>query len=139
LSAAKRTVIKTILIEARTPLAAGGFYSLRVYNLLLDNHISLTHLPHNRRRFRAMGVLLESAITMNTGLTSFRIGALHTHFVPNAIFIFFQDPAIQDGAAAYAASVQLSFMVRAAILTAHIRIEDRTSTLPQVLQRTGVT
>ena len=86
-----------------------------------------------------MGVLLESAITVNTGLTSFRIGALHAHFMPNAIFIFFQDPAIQDGAAAYAASVQLSFMVRAAILTTHIRIEDRTSALPQILQCTGVT
>ena len=85
-----------------------------------------------------MGILLESAVTVDTGLTSFRIGALHTHFVPYAIFIFFQNPAIQDGAAAYAASVQLSFMVRAAILTGHIRIEDRTSTLPQILQRTGI-
>ena len=85
-----------------------------------------------------MGVLLESAVTVNTGLTPFRIGALHTHFVPYAIFIFFQDPAIQDGTAAYAASVQLGLMVGAAILTSHIRIEDRTSALPQVLQRTGV-
>ena len=85
-----------------------------------------------------MGVLLESTVTVNTGLTSFRIGALHTHFVPYTVFIFFQDPAIQDGAAAYAASVQLNFVVRAAILTSHIRIEDRTSALPQIFQRAGI-
>ena len=86
-----------------------------------------------------MGILLESTITVNAGLTSFRIGALHTYFVPNAIFIFFHDPSIYDGAAAYATSMQFSFMVGAAIPTGHVRIEDRTSALPQVLQRTGVT
>jgi hypothetical protein len=59
---AKRTIIKTILIETRTPLATGGFYSLWVYYLLLDNHIALPHLVHYRMRFGAMSVLLKSAI-----------------------------------------------------------------------------
>jgi hypothetical protein len=103
----KRTVIKTILVEARTPLAAGGFYSLRVHCLLLDYHIALPHLAHYHRRLLTICVLLKSTILMNAGLARRSLNAVNALFMPVHIIIMLEINRSDNRTAANATDMKI--------------------------------